>query len=106
MYFTYGDQFFKMKIHLPISYPNSKQPILRVKILCFITFLQFNIWVCMGALSIIRCWCWYYYMLAQAKTSDTICLFMEAVDLGCVDFVRPKDHGSIITIKCTNLGCR
>jgi hypothetical protein len=32
----------------------------------------------------------------QVKISDITCLYVEVVDLGCIDFISLEDYGSII----------
>jgi hypothetical protein len=56
--------------------------------------------LCMEALSFIVCWC-----LAQVKTSDVACLYMEVVDIGCIDFASPKNCRSIMIRKRRILVC-
>ena len=37
--------------------------------------------------------------LAQAKTSSTTCLYMEIVDMGCIDFVSFENYKNIVARK-------
>jgi hypothetical protein len=37
--------------------------------------------------------------LAQAKTSGTTCLYIEIVDMGCIDFVSFKNYKNIVARK-------
>jgi hypothetical protein len=45
----------------------------------------------MEALSIIMSWC-----LVQFQISDTTHMYVEVIDLGCINFVNPKNCKSIV----------
>jgi hypothetical protein len=63
-----------------------------IQVICGVVYYFFTI-LCMKALLITV-----YWYLVQVEISDNTCLYVEVVDLRCMDFV--EDCGSIMAREC------
>jgi hypothetical protein len=59
-----------------------------------------------GLLTLFIILCIEAFLIIQVKSSDSICSYMEVVDIGCIDFVILENYERYMGRECRTPFCR